>query len=135
MPVIEWSDDFSVHNKLIDEQHRELIRITNEFYVNCQTGGVIAKVSFLTALKAAVHYVKTHFSTEEEIMRKVQYPEFEQHKKQHDDFVAEVQRQSKLFENEDNPDPAKFVSFLQNWIFGHIAASDKKYASYLDKEA
>ena len=129
--LVTWSDDFSVHNETIDAQHKELVRMTNEFYAGCQMGGVMAKVYFLKTIQGAVNYVKTHFATEEEIMQKAQYPEYEVHKKQHEDFVSHVFQEVKIFEEHDNPDPAGFVKFLMNWVLNHIAESDKKYVPYI----
>ena len=129
--LIAWSDDFSVHNKTIDGQHKELVRMTNEFYAGCQQGGILAKVYFFETIKGALHYVKTHFATEEEFMQRANYPEYEVHKEQHEAFVNHVNEQISLFEVQDNPDPAGFVKILMDWILGHIAASDKKYVSYI----
>jgi hemerythrin len=129
--LVEWSDDFLVGNSQIDCQHKELVRMTNEFYSGVQMGGVMAKVYFMKTIQGAVNYVKTHFSTEENIMRQVNYPYFEAHKKQHEDFVAEVTRQIQVFDKEDNPDPAGFVKYLMDWVLRHIAASDKKYMPYI----
>ena len=129
--LVAWSDDFSVGNKKIDGQHKELVRMTNEFYAGVQMGGVIAKVYFFKTIQGAVLYVKTHFATEEEIMLKVAYPLFDEHKRQHEDFVAEVTRQVRILEKEDNPDPAGFVKYLMEWVLRHIADSDKKYAPYI----
>jgi hemerythrin len=129
--LVEWSDDFLVGNRLIDEQHQELVRMTNEFYAGCQMGGVMAKVYFMKTIQGAVRYVKIHFSTEEEIMQKAAYPDYESHKKQHENFVAHVLQEVKVFENEDNPDPAGFVKYLMDWVLQHIAASDKRYVPYI----
>ena len=130
--LVEWSDAFSVGNKRIDSQHKELVRITNEFYEGVQMGGVMAKVYFMKTIQGAVMYVKTHFSTEEEIMQKVNYPYYEAHKKQHEDFVAEVLRQVKTFEGVDPRFNAEeFARFLRDWVLTHIAGSDKKYIPYL----
>ena len=129
--LITWSDDFSVQNKTIDEQHKELVRITNEFYAGCQKGGILAKVYFFETIKSALHYIKTHFTTEEDFMQRANYPEYESHKMQHENLVARVNEQVKLFETQDNPDPAGFVKILMDWILQHIAASDKKYVSYI----
>ncbi|MDR0599799.1 MAG: bacteriohemerythrin [Treponema sp.] len=128
---IEWREDFSVGNDQIDDQHKELIRITGEFISHCQIGGVVAKVAFLTTIQKAVHYVKTHFAAEEAVMKKAGYPEFEIHKRQHEEFVNEVVRQAKMFEREDNPNPGEFSRYLMNWIVEHIADSDKKYIPYI----
>jgi hemerythrin len=129
--LVAWSDDFLVGNGQIDEQHKELVKMTNEFYAGVQMGGVMAKVFFMKTIQGAVHYVKTHFSTEEEIMLKADYPYFTDHKKQHEDFVTEVTQQVQNFEREDNPDPAGFVRYLMDWVLLHIAETDKKYVPYI----
>lgn len=129
--LVAWSDDFLVGNEQIDAQHKELVTMTNEFYAGCQMGGVMAKVYFMKTIQGAVRYVKTHFATEEEFMQKVNYPDFDIHRKQHEDFVAEVTTQIQVFEKEDNPDPADFVKYLMDWVMQHIADSDKKYMPYL----
>ncbi|MDR1250908.1 MAG: bacteriohemerythrin [Treponema sp.] len=129
--LVAWSDDFLVGNSVIDGQHKELVRMTNEFWAGCQIGGVVAKVYFMKTIQGAVLYVKTHFSTEEALMKKANYPNFDTHKKQHEDFVAEVTQQIQVFEKEDNPNPSQFVEYLMNWVLHHIAESDKKYMPYI----
>jgi hemerythrin len=131
--LVAWSDDFSVGNAVIDFQHKELVRMTNEFYSGCRMGGCLAKVYFMKTIQGAVHYVRTHFATEEEIMQKAAYPGYVEHKKMHDAFVKEVGQQIALFENEDNPDPAGFVKYLMDWVLRHIAVADKKYMPYIAK--
>ncbi|MDR2479160.1 MAG: bacteriohemerythrin [Treponema sp.] len=131
--LVTWTDDFSVENEQIDLQHKELVRMTNEFYSGCQMGGVLAKVYFMKTIQGAVLYIKTHFATEEAIMRQADYPGFEDHRQQHADFVSEVTRQIQIFEKEDNPDPAGFIKYLMNWVLQHIANSDKKYMPYIAK--
>ena len=131
--LVTWDDSFLVGIAYIDEQHRELVRITNEFYAGVQMGGVIAKVYFMKTIQGALQYVKTHFATEEDLMQKAGYPYYAEHKKQHEDFVAEVAQQVQVFEKEDNPDPAGFVKYLMNWVLQHIADTDKKYAPYISK--
>jgi len=131
--LVAWSDDFSVGNTTIDDQHKELVRMTNEFYAGCQEGGIMARVYFLKTIQGAVRYVRTHFSTEEEIMHKVNYPDFDAHKKQHEDFVTHVTEQIGILDNDPNPDPAAFVKFLMDWILHHIAEADKKYVPHIAK--
>jgi hemerythrin len=91
----------------------------------------MAKVFFMKTIQGAVHYVRTHFTTEEELMQKADYPGFAAHKKQHEDFIATVTGQVQVLEKEDNPDPAGFVKYLMNWVLQHIAESDKKYIPYI----
>jgi hemerythrin len=131
--LISWSDDYSIGYKIIDDQHKELIRLTNEFYEGCQMGGVVAKIHFFKTVQGAIQYIKTHFATEEEIMKKVGYPAFDTHKKMHEDFILKVVQQVRAFESEDMPDPIGFIKFLMEWILKHVANADKLYIPYLAK--
>ena len=129
--LVEWSDEFSVGHKGIDLQHMELVQLVNDFHEGIQKGGMISKVYFLQTIKGAVKYVKTHFLTEENLMEQANFPFFNEHKKEHENFINEVTHQIQSFEKEDNPDPTGFDKYLLDWILNHIANSDKKYSPYL----
>ena len=129
--LIVWTDDFLVGEESIDTQHKELVRLINEFYAGVQMGGIMTKVFYMQTIKGALHYIKTHFSNEESIMQKIEFPFYKEHKKLHEDFVAEVTHELKVFEDQDNPDPTDFIKFLVCWVSKHIADADKKMTSYL----
>jgi len=131
--LVPWDDDFLVGHENIDLQHQELVKMTNKFYAGVQMGGVVAKVFFMQTIQGAVQYVKTHFSTEEEIMKKINFPFMKEHKKQHEAFIAQVTREVKNFEKVDVPDHAGFVKYLMDWILNHVANTDKKLTPYLAK--
>jgi hemerythrin-like metal-binding protein len=128
---VAWSDDFLTGNKSVDMQHKELVDMVNEFHAGVRTGGVMARVYFIKAIQCSVQYIKTHFTNEEALMQRGKYPSFDEHKGQHETFIAEVARQVHDIETEGNPDPADFVNFLTDWIACHIAVSDKKLAPYI----
>jgi hemerythrin len=127
---VAWSDDFLIGNESVDMQHKELVNMINEFHAGVLTGGVMARVYFIKAIQCSVQYIKTHFTTEEELMQRGKYPSFAEHKEQHESFIAEVNRQVRNIETEGNPDPTDFVKFLTEWVSHHIAVSDKKLAPY-----
>jgi hemerythrin len=131
--AVQWQDSYSVGIKLIDDQHRELVRMTGELAEAVEKGGSEAEVLFMKVIQGAVKYVKTHFTTEEIIMERFKFPEYLAHKKEHEDFVAEVLKDVKSFEEGRKFVPLEFTRFLQNWILGHIAGSDRKYAGYFDE--
>jgi hemerythrin len=130
--AVMWNDAYSVGVKLIDDQHKGLIALTNELAKGCQKGGDEAEIYFMKAIQGAVKYVKIHFTTEEIIMERLHYPEFLIHKKEHEDFVAEVLRDVKEFEQGKKIVPMAFVKYLQDWVLTHIAKSDKKYGVFFD---
>jgi hemerythrin len=130
IPLLVWENSFLVNFEILDTQHKGLVDMTNELIRSCEGGKVTQDVLFIKTLRKAVEYAQIHFSTEEKYMRQVNYPEFDAHKKEHEAFVSEVAKQLKAFEENRN-DPVVLVGFLKDWLFNHIAGSDKKYAPYL----
>jgi hemerythrin len=90
--------------------------------------------SFIKSVRAAVEYTKVHFSTEEELMRKINYPDFQTHKLQHEDFARRILEDVKSFESGDRKIGMKFVQFLRDWLLEHIAVVDKAFALYAKKQ-
>jgi hemerythrin len=128
--IVEWDDSYSVGVELIDSQHKELVRMTNELFAGCQKGDAAAEIYFMKTVQGAVKYVKTHFSTEEIIMERLKYPNFIVHKKEHENFVAKVLKEVKAFESAKNFVPLDFARYLQDWVLTHIAKSDKQYGVF-----
>ncbi|MDR1073613.1 MAG: hemerythrin family protein, partial [Treponema sp.] len=84
-----------------------------------------------TALHETVDYVGYHFGTEDKIMRRINYPEYALHKKEHDTFVKEVLKQMHDYENEKIYAPHALVRYLKDWTLSHIALTDLKLGTYL----
>ena len=84
--VVEWQSSYSVGIKLIDEQHMELINLTNKLFASCMAGREKSRITFIETIREAVDYVGYHFGTEEKVMERVNYPEYVKHKKEHADF-------------------------------------------------
>jgi hemerythrin len=129
--LVEWDDKYSVGIPLIDEQHKELIRLTNELYRGCLTGDDTARAFFFNAVRGAMDYVKYHFSAEEKILENVNYPYLAEHKKAHEDFVLKMVEDVKSFQGGRKFVPNNFVRFLKDWILSHIAIVDTRYAKYI----
>jgi hemerythrin len=127
-----WDDSFSVGFGPIDDQHKELVKMTNELFQACKQGVVAADMVFLETIKKALDYAETHFADEEGYMREADYPHLGEQEKQHEAFVAEVQKSIEEFEA-GNIEPIFMARFLKNWLLNHIAVSDKRYAPYLAK--
>jgi hemerythrin len=128
---VVWDDRYSVGVTLMDEQHKELLRETNELYKACREGDVAAEARFREVVKSTVDYVKTHFAQEEQIMERVKYPEFSNHKREHEVFVQKVLDEVKAFEEGKTFVPNNFVRFLRDWVLAHIALEDKKYGAFI----
>jgi hemerythrin len=129
--LVEWDDRYSVGIPFIDDQHKELIHLTNELFQGCLKGDETARSYFRKTIKGVVDYVGKHFSAEEKMLENVNYPELAEHKKQHEEFVKKVLEDVKSFQDGRKFDPNVLVRYLKDWILSHIAMSDRSYAEYI----
>ena len=133
--TVNWSPTYSVGVALIDNQHKELLKLTNDLYSHSIGDPESEHAYFKTVIKAAVDYVKVHFSTEEQLMIKTKFSGYAEHKRQHDSFILTVLEQAKIFEENKKMPLLTFTNFLKDWVMTHIAISDKQYFEYFKKIA
>jgi hemerythrin len=132
---ISWSPVFSMGVTVIDDQHKELIKLTNELYDHCIGDRESERDYFKSSIKKVVEYVKKHFATEENIMRKTAFPGYTDHKKEHDSFVLNILKMIKFYKADNKMTLIDFTHFLKDWVLAHIAVSDKKYFMYFKRIA
>ncbi|MDR2797604.1 MAG: bacteriohemerythrin [Treponema sp.] len=128
---VVWEDRYSVGIPSIDAQHKELLVLTNKLYDACRNSEEKAREYFKEVIRSAVEYVQFHFTSEERIMERINFPELGPHKVQHTSFVKQVLEEVQNFEGGKSFVPNTFVRFLRDWILTHIAMSDIKYAEYI----
>ena len=129
--IVTWQSSYSVGIKLVDEQHKELIKLTNKLFVSCMTGQERIRNIFLDTIHETVDYVGYHFGTEEKVMERVMYPGFRDHKQEHTNFVKEVFSKVEEFKTNKILTPITFVYYLRDWVLHHIAVCDRKMGEYL----
>ena len=125
---IEWDERFILGIPIIDKQHEDLVRICNNLHWACLKDQRVADSRFILTANEAFDYARRHFSTEEKLMFLLDFSEFSEHKKEHENFIKEISSRYKQFEEGDHFAPNHFVHFLSEWIFSHITICDKKFA-------
>ena len=129
--IVLWQSSYSVGIKVIDEQHMELIRLTNKLFASCMAGNEQSRSSFLSVIHEVVDYVGYHFGSEEKMMERVNYPDYANHKLEHTNFVREVLVKVEEFNTGKMLAPLSFVYYLKDWVLHHVAVCDKKLGEYL----
>lgn len=131
MPALNWTNDLSVKIDSIDNQHKKLFGLINDFYDS------ISKQSntelILKLVKGMREYTVLHFTNEEKYMQSLNYTGYAAHKKEHDSFVAKVNE----LENKLNDGTVivsfEITSFIKDWIKNHIQKTDKQYSDFFIK--
>lgn len=125
MEYIKWKEDLSVGLESIDNQHKELFRLINAFYNSIAANS--GKAAILQAIIDMEKYTVVHFSEEEAMMQKANYPYFAEHRKQHQGFIETVADFRARFEEGRMLLSLEVGGFVKKWIVDHIMQTDQQY--------
>jgi len=132
MAYLNWSESLSVKVQSMDDQHKKLIELINEFYENIKNHSNDDNIS--TLISGMKKYTQLHFNTEEALMKKHDYPTFEEHKKEHDLFISKVTSVEEKFNSGKLIVSFEITGFLKDWLKNHIQGTDKKYSDFLNQK-
>ncbi|NKI35719.1 hemerythrin family protein [Wenzhouxiangella sp. XN79A] len=126
--TITWTDDLSVGIEEIDEQHKVLVRLLNE--LNDAIHEHHGNEACLAILDRLVDYTRIHFAVEESLMRIFEYPDYENHKAEHEELVEEVLELRREIVDKERKISFKLLHFLKMWLTQHIMSSDQEYSQH-----
>lgn len=135
MAEFAWTPKYSVNISKIDQQHSKFIDILNNLNMTLKKGEGREIIDRIIA--ELEDYADFHFKTEEDLFKKYDYPEYVEHKKEHDDFKKKVKE---FLEKSQNQKSGKVVltieisNFMLDWLINHILKSDKKFGPYLNSK-
>jgi hemerythrin len=129
--IIEWNDRYAVGIQQLDDQHRVLLGLINNLYLDCTKEDSEAKTRFNLAAYGLINYIKYHFSGEEHILERIEYPDYAAHKRQHDEFIRDILDRVEYCERNRTVSPKNCIRYIRDWMVTHITLIDKKYATYI----
>ena len=132
--IVSWDPKYITGIDLIDKQHKELFIIINQLNEACHIGGDAVDFTFKESMSKMVQYVRVHFSTEDYFLKLIKFPEYEDHKKQHDTLIKSILDAAAQYNSGKAFVPNAFVRTLKDWILSHIAFYDKAYATYVAEQ-
>jgi hemerythrin len=128
-PMVTWRAQYSVGIASIDSQHQKLIGMINELNAAMHEGhgrDVMGKI-----LDGLTAYTVSHFSHEEKLMQLHRFPGFERHKVEHDKLIKQVKTLQQSFRSGAASVTVEAMTFLLNWLIGHILGMDKQYTALM----
>ncbi len=128
-------NNFSVGVPILDLQHVWLIYIVlrlEEQILESDSNSLDALAS--ESLEETLQYAAEHFSLEEEIMKKFEYPSYTSHLETHRNFAEKI-KEKYTKTNEDEVFALGLLSLLKKWLFNHILKEDKQYSEHLAKHS
>jgi len=132
---IQWGDQFTIDGGIIDKDHKTWFGLVNEF--NESIPSFESPGQMLSILASIKKYTQTHFQREEKLQQILDFPFYEEHKKEHEALVEKLNGLIKkvMQENENNVTEiaVEIGSFLQEWITGHVIESDLPLKPFVDR--
>ncbi len=132
MDKIIWNNNYSVGNELMDNQHKQIIKMINALVDNYDS---------LNASSDQLHdlfnnmtdYFRVHFKDEEKLLEVINFPDWKTHKKLHLDYIDKtVDLNFDLMLKKDDISNT-MMQFLIHWWKNHILIDDMKYKELLSK--
>lgn len=121
----------------MQETHEEEIKILNE--IDKLATDYLINKSNLSQLEVKldeyIAHVKEHFSNEERLMLKYDFPSYDMHKTAHDMFLADISYAIRQWKEYGDID--KVINFIYKspeWIVLHINTVDAPTATYIAKK-
>ncbi len=133
MVQYSWDASYSIQVKLIDQQHQQLFSLINQVVDAVQNLRCAEAVDEI--MPKLVDYTRYHFEEEESRMQELGYPEYKQHKAQHDAFKQKLDQLAAKAKGAPDGERASvtldMLRFLNDWLVQHIGEVDQKMAPFL----
>ncbi len=127
MPI-EWRDQMAVGNEMVDDDHKELIRLLNQYEeaIGKQDARLLRQT-----FEGLSDYAEAHFEREEKLMEAVYFPERRTHGEIHKDLMRRVTDfHFRILGGEKLP-IAQASRFLHDWLVNHVLQEDLKMRDYV----
>ena len=124
----KWTEDYSIGNAHIDEQHKKLFDLAGELEVVIDRS--VNRQKIKNMLNEFFHYMRDHFRDEETYMREVRYPEFEAHRRIHKDIVEDMIHLIGSIKTT-NDLKERLYHISKKWHLQHILYEDMKIAEFI----
>ena len=125
MALIEWKTEFETGVADVDHEHRELVDLINELHAELGNERSTKDVSeFLGEVFARI---SAHFALEETIMRKYEYDEYEEHKRDHEKLLDDIRDIMDAFEGGQFSNYDEALSrAVRDWFVNHFKTKDAR---------
>lgn len=122
---LKWKKSWECGEIKIDEQHRELFRLSGNFANN--TAFHEDRNKAVAYLEQIIQHVIEHFEYEESALSKIGYQDLNRHKKIHGNLLKKANELKELF-SYGSIDSIKVFTFLfDEVIIGHLLSEDIKF--------
>ncbi len=125
--LLEWNEQLDTGVNALDDDHRCLVLLANRIHKAAQAG---EQEEVETLVLEFCAYCDDHFVMEEEYMRDIGYPNRAEHKRDHDQMLADIDNvMGKVRQNLDAA--SVMAEFIFVWIANHVLVIERQLAEFV----
>ena len=130
MKVVEWKDEYSVGDPLMDAHHQQFLNIVHELDQAVSSGK--QDVDKKAVLVFLIEYLDMHLRAEERLMERIDFPEAKEHEATHHAFEHKILEIECAFKKDSaSLKLENLFEVAQEWLITHILKEDKKFEPYV----
>ena len=126
---VHWLESYSLGVAELDEHHQYffcLLNILQDAIGEDKSESVVEMV-----LNELLEFARYHFTTEEELMRKANYPGLAKHSGEHAIVADRLAKLKKSFQPGEKDNGFALLDLVRSWLVKHFEQADKDYSEYL----
>jgi hemerythrin len=145
---LQWRDDWLLGLECLDADHRRLVELLNLLFsaphqpaeTARDDGGsygpapaprVDVTECILQRLDRVTNHLRHHFAREEELLRSINFPNYDEHRSEHALQLAEFAELRRDIERRRARElDAETIGGIKRWFFNHVIAEDHHFAAY-----
>jgi len=129
---VYWTQDIAIGVDEIDSQHQELFVRMNRLIAACMEGSY-GQEQAEELLRFLQDYTATHFADEEAVMLRYEYPDYAEHRNEHQQFKNNLTEfEKRLREEGASPELlTRFNHLLVDWLTDHISSVDRRLGKFI----
>lgn len=130
--LAQWDGSLTLGIPEVDDHHRKIFEQINDLFSQMMSGNghQAAKGAFASLEEK----IKNHLRHEEELMRKIQYPDIAKHIQDHEVFGRKFVELENAFDVEDPHTATLVMEFGADWVSKHVLQHDKALADYVNAQ-
>lgn len=128
---MKWEPAFNLGIEEIDNQHKKIVEFINTLNIAVLDNNSDDKIEGL--LDEMSDYAKYHFSVEEDLFRKYDFPLIDEHIVEHEAFIKKVGEFRSKFDQGQSI-TFRLMSYLRRWLSDHILDSDREYVDVIKSQ-
>jgi hemerythrin len=130
---MKWIEEYATGNDRIDEQHRMIFKMAEDFRTSLDEGG--GETTYGTLLDFLEHYIRAHFGYEDRCMVEYHCPAVEKNRQAHAKFIEILREFRQRYDTNGYRllDAREIVDTLDDWLSKHILRIDITLKEYVGR--